>query len=137
MRYLLILFFIGTFAPGDLFAQLFSKSAVYGTYEMTTGQPGRTIKKSDSSEIHLMPVTYTETLLKIKRFGRAKMTITDFRMDNMRLTYKYKWRIEVDTLIIWPKRDKTEEQLIMTAVDGSVRYLSPVNKAMGYSIRME
>ncbi len=121
-------------ATTTLFGQDVSKKAIYGTYYKQDGLPGRTIAKSDSSEIHLMPVIYSTTYLKIKRFSRAKLTTVDFRMNNMKTTFKYKWKLENDTLIIWAKNAGTEEKYKMVLDRGYVLYLEAVmENRRGYS----
>jgi hypothetical protein len=76
----------------------------------------------------------SETFLKIKCFGRAKLTSIDYRMNNMKTTFKYKWSAENDTLIIWPKKGREVEKYKMILGDGSILYLeSTTENGKGYS----
>jgi hypothetical protein len=67
-------------------AQVVPKRIIYATYYQQDGEPGRTIDKGNGTEVHLMPVTHSETFLKIKRCGRAKHTTVikcfSLRFDN-------------------------------------------------------
>lgn len=126
-----LLIFIVTTAS---FGQDVEKRSFYGTYYKQTGLPGRTIKQNDGSEMHLMPVVDSETFLKLKRFGRAKLHSIDNRMDDLSISFKYVWKVENDTLIIWPKGGKTEEKYVVIYEDGAVKYLeSTIDERRSYS----
>ena len=115
------------------------KRIIYATYHQQDGEPGRTIHQGDGSEMHLMPVTYAETFLKIKRCGRAKRTTIDYTMNQFSMSFKYKWRVENDTLIIWPKKSADqEEKYLMIHDEEHVRNLNTtVEGRRGYSRKFD
>ena len=116
-------------------AQVVPKRIIYATYYQQDGEPGRTIDKGNGTEVHLMPVTHSETFLKIKRCGRAKHTTVGYTMNQFSLSFKYRWRAENDTLIIWPKKGGgPEEKYLMIHDNEHVRNLRSTKEGRrGYS----
>jgi hypothetical protein len=118
------------------FGQEMPVRLLVGTYYEHTGLPGRTIKQDDGSEIHLMPVTHTESFLRLKRFGKASISTTDHRMDNFQMKFKYSWQLESDTLILRPRGGGAEQKYVIVQDSGRVRYLrSTIDEHSGYSRR--
>lgn len=61
-----------------------AKRMIYASYYQRYGEPGRTIEKINGSKVHLMPVTHSETILKIMRCGRAKHTTVGYTMNQLK-----------------------------------------------------
>lgn len=110
-------------------AQELRKSDLYGTWSTQTGLPGRTIKQSDSSSIHLMPVTYTVTTIKLKRFGRAIKETKSYHGVGFDSKYRARWKLDSDTLKLQFK--KSEEKYF---IDQSIEYRLFLNSAVGNTI---
>lgn len=98
MRIVLLILFLSIGLFSQLKGQEANKKGLYNKYSKTTGDPGRTIKKSDSSFVSIMPVTYTKTTLQLKRFGRLIESTTDTRQNVVNLKIQGKWKVVGDTL---------------------------------------
>lgn len=98
MKKILFLIFIYLFITSISYGQKLSKNQLYGTWVRSTGEPGRTIQKNDSSTVSLLPVTYSITTLKLKKFGRAVETTQGFHGNVLDSKFKGKWKLNGDTL---------------------------------------
>ena len=100
MKRLALLISAYLFITTVLFGQELDKSLLFGTWTRSTGEPGRTIQRSDSTEVSLMPVTYSITTLNLKRFGRAVETTEAFHGRDLDFKIKGKWKLNGDTLSV-------------------------------------
>ena len=98
MKRLTIIISIYLFLASVSYGQNLDKSLLYGTWTRNTGEPGRTIQRSDSSEVSLLPVTYSITTLNLKRFGRAVEATKGFHGVVLDSKFKGKWKLNGDTL---------------------------------------
>lgn len=131
---LIILLFFSTSIVLSTKAQSIKKSDLHGTWSAESGLPGRSIKQSDSTTIHLMPVTYTITIIKLKRFGRAIKETKSYHGVDFDSKYRAKWKLDGDTLKLQFKR--AEEKYF---IDQSIEYRLFLNSTVGNTIysRME
>lgn len=81
------------------YGQEFDKKLLYGTWTGgITGEPGRTIIKSDSTYVSIPPVTYSITTIKLKRFGKAVKMTKGYHGMVLDSEIKGKWKLNGDTL---------------------------------------
>lgn len=80
--------------------QQIDKRQLYGSWQSISGEPGRTINRSDGLEMSLPPVTYSITTLNLKRFGSAVETTKSFQGMGLDSKYRGVWKIENDTLTV-------------------------------------
>ena len=110
--FILIYLFVVSFSIG----QELDQSLLFGSWTKSTGEPGRTIQRSDSSEVSLLPVTYSITTLNLKRFGRAVETTKGFHGMVLDSKTKGKWKLNGDTLIL-----QFENLVQMYLIDQSIQ----------------
>ena len=98
MKQLAFFISIYLFVGSVSFGQQLDKSRLIGSWTRSTGEPGRTIQRSDNSEVSLLHVTNSITTLKLKRFGRAVETTKGFHGTVLDSKFKGKWKLNGDTL---------------------------------------
>ena len=76
-----------------------------------------------------MPVTYTVTTIKLKRFGRAIKETKSYHGVGFDSKYRARWKLDSDTLKLQFK--KSEEKYF---IDQSIEYRLFLNSAVGNTI---
>jgi len=98
MRNVLLLGLVLSFIPAS--PSNWQKSDLYGRYQHSVGEPGRTIKREDGSEVHLGPIIYSRDILILRRWGRCEMESCG--MDGQFFpSTKGRWDLEGDSVIIY------------------------------------
>lgn len=83
--------------------EAFKKRDLYGVYRQETGEPGRTIIQSDSSEIHLSPMVYSWTELELKSWSRWEER-SSFDGENP-FCLRGSWTFDGDSIYLYFKND--------------------------------
>lgn len=123
MRLLLILVFVFSGTRG--YSQSVTKKNVIGTYVFSTGDPARTIQKSDSSFVSISYMEYSRTVLKLKRFGKLTLqTFNNGMIDGPII--KGKWKLKGNIVVIMVNGERQEYTfrlpVYLESMDGKVNY---------------
>lgn len=123
MRLILVLVFVFGGILG--YSQPITKKDVIGSYVFSTGDPARTIQKSDSSFVSISYMEYSRTVLKLKRFGKVTLqTFNNGMIDGPII--KGKWKLKGNIVVIMVNGERQEYTfrlpVYLESMDGKENY---------------
>lgn len=105
-------------------AQEANRKSMFGEYSWSTGSPGKTVYKGDSSYVSISPVIYTTTTLHLKRFGRMVEITKAYHGLGMDSKDRGIWKLEKDTLSIRMGASVTQYLVIADTTGVSLKSLT-------------
>ena len=122
MKWIFLIILVTSSSILSLSGQEVKRSDLRGTYTRSDGEPGRTIKKSDSSYVSLSPVTNYVKTLKLKPFGRASEITKAYAM-GFDSKEKGTWTLKNDTLLLHLNLSEEQEKYWIDHSRENVIYL--------------
>ena len=95
----LLITFLGLLFFSPSYGQDIRKKDIRGSYTTSIGEPGRPIKKGNTSEIKISPITYWSTTCILGFLGRTKRIERNSAREIMWKTIG-KWRLKDDLVTI-------------------------------------
>ena len=130
MKSTLVLFFLLLIIfPAE--GQTVKKKYIRGTYSQSVGEPARTFQSRDGSYISIPPLIYSQTTLKLKRAGRAKIQTSTQLSSGLNHLQKGRWKLDGDTLILIIGNERSK--YLIGQADQKANYLKNIDGEGGFS----